>query len=230
MSTLRTRLTDLRHHWIGLILAVGFWCILWQGVTAMTVIGGLAVAIVLQVLFPMPALGGEVTLRPLRALHFTVKFLWDMTVSGLIVAAYALKPGPTPGSSVVAVQLRSRSDLFLTFTAMLATLIPGSVVVEAQRSTGTVFLHFFAADTPDAVEKVRRSIVAQEKRALLAFGRTELLAEAGYTAAGDDLWADDRVGNEPGGESAARAETGRGSMPGTRTHAERARDSDGEGA
>lgn len=200
MTTIRDRLVDLRNHWIGLILLVVFWCILWQGVTPMTVLGGLLVAVLLQLLFPMPALGGEVTLRPLRAVHFTVKFLWDMTVSGLVVAAYALKPGPAPGSSVVAVQLRSRSDLFLTFTAMLATLIPGSVVVEAQRSTGTIFLHFFATASPEAVEKTRQGILEQEKRALLAFARARVLTQAGYSRAGADLWSNSEA--ESKGEGA----------------------------
>ena len=84
-----------------------------------------------------------------------------------------------PPASVIAVQLASRSDLFLTGTGVLSTLIPGSVVVEAQRATGTLFLHVIGPGTEDEVEKARQSVLAQEKRLLLALARREVLEEAG---------------------------------------------------
>ena len=75
--------------------------------------------------------------------------------------------------------MASRSDFFLTFTGMLCTLIPGSVVVEAQRATGMLYLHAFNAGSEEDVEEVRRSVRAQEERLLWAIGRRDVLKEAG---------------------------------------------------
>ena len=53
------------------------------------------------------------------------------------------------------------------------------MVVEAQRATGTIFLHVIGAGTPEEVELARQRSVEQEHRLLWAIGRRELLEEAG---------------------------------------------------
>ncbi|MBB5830483.1 Na+/H+ antiporter subunit E [Brachybacterium aquaticum] len=173
------RLKDLRGSWMWMLTAVVLWCLLWGGIDLKNVLGGLIVAVLVFVLFPMPPTGHELTLRPLRFIAFVLRFLLDLCVSAVQVGYWALRPGPQPPSSVIAVKMASRSDFFLTFTGVLCTLIPGSVVVEAQRATGTLFLHTFNAGTPEAVEKARRDVLAQEERLLWAVGRREVLEEAG---------------------------------------------------
>ena len=176
---IRRRLIDLRHSWVWVLTAVVLWCMLWGGVDLKNVLGGIAVAVLVFVLFPMPPTGHELTLRPVRFTLFVARFLFDVVVSAIQVGYYAVRPGPQPPSSVIAVRMASRSDFFLTFTGVLCTLIPGSVVVEAQRATGMLFLHTFNAGTVEAVEKARASVLAQEERLLWAIGRREVLEEAG---------------------------------------------------
>lgn len=176
---LKNRVRTLSDHWIGIIGAVLFWCLLWGSFSPLTLLGGLLAAILVHVLFPLPPVGRELALRPLHALVFVFVFLKDLAVSSAQVSWYALRPSGSPGSSVVAVQLRSRSDLFLTFTGVLATLIPGSVVVEAQRSTGTLFFHTIGVTTQEEADDMRQVILAQEVRALKAFASREILADAG---------------------------------------------------
>lgn len=170
---------DLRRSWVGLLLAVVVWCLLWGAVDLKTVLGGLLVAALVMVLFPMPPVGHELTLRPLRFASFLVRFLADLLVSAVQVGWYAIRPAGQPPSSVIAVTLASRSDFFLTMTAVLATLIPGSVVVEAQRATGTLFLHVIGAADEEQAEAQREATRAQERRLLLALARREVLEEAG---------------------------------------------------
>ena len=105
--------------------------------------------------------------------------MYDLCESALQVGWYAIRPGPQVPSSVIAVRMASRSDLFLTVTGVLCTLIPGSVVVEAQRATGMLFLHTIGTGTPEEAEKARRTVREQEERLLWAFGRREVLEEAG---------------------------------------------------
>lgn len=173
------RLKDLRHAWMWMLISVALWCLLWGGIDLKNVLGGIAVAVMVFVLFPMPPTGHELTLRPLRFVLFALRFLVDCVVSAVQVGYYALRPGPQPPSSVIAVKMASRSDFFLTFTGVLCTLIPGSVVVEAQRATGMLFLHTFNTGTPEAAEKARQDVRAQEERLLWAIARREVLEEAG---------------------------------------------------
>ena len=177
--TVVQRLKALRDHLLGLAAATIFWCLLWGSFTPLSVVGGLLVAVVVHMVFPLPPIGREVTLRPVHAVVFIAVFVKDLAVSSVQVASYALRPSGSPGSSVVAVQLTSRSDLFLTFTGVLATLIPGSVVVEAQRSTGTLFFHAIGAVDEAGVQEIRETILAQERRALKAFASREVLEGSG---------------------------------------------------
>lgn len=176
---LRRRIAEIRRSWVWLLGSVAFWCLLWGGIDLKNVLGGLAVTVLVFILFPMPPMGHELTVRPVRFVLFVLRFVYDLAESALQVGWYAIRPGPQPPSSVVAVQMASRSDFFLTFTGVLATLIPGSVVVEAQRATGTLFLHVIGAGTEEEVEQAKQRVRDQEKRLLLAVGRREVLEEAG---------------------------------------------------
>lgn len=173
------RLRELPGHWVEILGGTVFWCLLWGVFTPSDVLGGLLAATLVVVAFPLPRVARELTLRPIGFVVLTVRFLADMVRSALEIAWYSVRPAGAPASSVVAVRLRSRSDLFLTATGMLCTLIPGSVVVEAQRSTGTLFLHAIGADSEEAVERVRVQTLAQEERVLRALARRSELEEAG---------------------------------------------------
>src|SRR5699024_2398252 len=80
------------------------------------------------VLFPMPPMGHELTLRPLRFAYFLAHFVFDLVRSAIEVGWWAIRPAPQPPSSVVAVKMSSRSDFFLTGPVILCTLLPRSVV------------------------------------------------------------------------------------------------------
>ena len=67
----------------------------------------------------------------------------------MVRLAFAL--GSVPRSSIVRVQLRSRSDLYLTQTAELVSLVPGTIVLEVHRATSTLYLHclLYTSDAAD---------------------------------------------------------------------------------
>ncbi|HJG92269.1 MAG TPA: Na+/H+ antiporter subunit E, partial [Brachybacterium massiliense] len=78
---IRRRLSDLRRSWVWVLTAVVLWCMLWGGVDLKNVLGGIAVAVLVFVLFPMPPTGHELTLRPVRFTLFVLRFLFDVVVS-----------------------------------------------------------------------------------------------------------------------------------------------------
>jgi multicomponent Na+:H+ antiporter subunit F len=83
--------------------------------------------------------------------------------------------GPKVKNAVVAVTLRSHQDLLVTATGHVISLIPGSLVVEVDRSTSTLYLHALNISSAQDVENLRnevRSIEAALIRIMGHAGRT----------------------------------------------------------
>ncbi|MDJ0339976.1 Na+/H+ antiporter subunit E [Streptomyces sp. H10-C2] len=150
MRTLRRR-----PEWplVGWLVVV--WVLLWGSVTAANVSTGLIVAVVLCLVFPLPRLGLGLRLHPVGLVRFAAHFLTDLTVSGLRTAWQSLTPAPLP-CAVLAIRLRCSGDLMLAATAIAVSAVPGSAVLEMQRSTATLFVHVMDSDIEQARDGVRR--------------------------------------------------------------------------
>ena len=74
------------------------------------------------------------------------------------------------GAALVRAPWFSSAQVVLTVVAEMVSLVPGSLVVEARRSTHTLFLHVLDARDQDGVERMRREVLALERRVVLAFG------------------------------------------------------------
>ena len=81
-----------------------------------------------------------------------------------------------PRNAVIEVQLRSRSDFYLTLTAELTALVPGSAVVDARRSTSVLYLHLLDIERQGAIERQRQHVLTVEERVVRAFGSDEEIA------------------------------------------------------
>ena len=71
-------------------------------------------------------------------------------------------------NAVVAVDLETKSDFMMTLVASMLSLIPGSVVVEARRSTHTLYLHVIDVPDAEAADEFRRTALDLEQRLLRA--------------------------------------------------------------
>ncbi|WP_225752661.1 Na+/H+ antiporter subunit E [Actinotalea sp. Marseille-Q4924] len=164
--------------WTAVWLAVA-WALLWGNFAIGTLLVGLVVGLAVVAVLPMPAIDfhGRVHVGPL--LYLVARFVADLTVASIQVAWQALNPRRTPRSAVLAVPLRSHSDLYLTLTAVLTSLVPGSVIVEAHRVSGTLYVHVLDVATSGGVEEARSHVLDLEARILRALGSDEELAEAG---------------------------------------------------
>ena len=98
------------------------------------------------------------------------------------VIRLAFRFDTVPRSSVVRVQLRSRSDLYLTVTAEQVSLVPGTIVLEAHRATSTLYLHVLGATDEAAIAAATQGVFAAEERAIRTFGSD---AEIAALEAGD---------------------------------------------
>lgn len=152
--------------WLTLV-----WVVLWRDLSPLTVVGGLLVATIACLVFPLPPLRLDVRVRPLALLHLVGRFAWDVVVSSFHVIRVVLRPRGRLRNAVVEVNLRTPSDFVLTVVAEMTCLIPGSVVVEARRSTHTLFIHVLDVDDLEAVERFKQSVLDQETRVVRALGR-----------------------------------------------------------
>ena len=154
------------------------WILLWGNLTVGTVLAGLAVGLVITIALPLPPIAATGRLRPLGLAHLVVVFARDLVVASVQVAVLAFRPRE-PASAVIGVRLRSSSDLYLTLTAELCSLVPGSIVVEAHRLTGTLYLHVLDVEQVGGIERARQIVLDQEERVLRAFASQAELDDAG---------------------------------------------------
>jgi multicomponent Na+:H+ antiporter subunit E len=155
------------------------WVALWGDVSWANVLAGLVLGLLITVVFRMAPIDFHGRLHPWALVVLGVRFVADLFRASAEVAWLALRPRYTPRGAVIGVQLRSHSDLYLTLTAELVTLVPGSIVIEANRLTGRLYLHVLDIAHSGGVEAVRASVLAQEERVLRAFASHDEQRAAG---------------------------------------------------
>jgi multicomponent Na+:H+ antiporter subunit E len=152
---------------LGLVL---LWMLLWGEFSWLNLLVGVALALLVSLTFYLPAVRLSGRLNPWRALVFAVKLLADIVTASLQIAWVALNPRYRPSNAIFVVDLRSRSDLIMTFTAEAVSIVPGSIVLDLDREAGTLSLHALNVHSPDEVPALRASVLATERRIILAGG------------------------------------------------------------
>jgi multicomponent Na+:H+ antiporter subunit E len=160
----------LRHQLplVGWLVIV--WILLWGTWSWANLLSGLAVALVVMLLLPLPPVVGSTRVRPLPLLRYLGTFLKDVAVSGAQVAWRAIGPGGARQGAIVRVQLRADSDLLLTMVAETVSLVPGSLVLDLDREERLIAVHLLHVDDLRDVERQKRDVLATEERIVRAFG------------------------------------------------------------
>lgn len=153
-----------------LVALVVLWMLLWGTVSWLSVLSGVAVALLVTRVFWLPPveLSGRVNVLWLGA--FLGRFLLDLVLASFQVAAQAFDPRGVRGNAVIGVQLHTRSDFIVTIVATVVSLVPGSLVVEIDRERSVLYLHALGAADEAGVEQVRRKVLRVERQAVRALG------------------------------------------------------------
>jgi multicomponent Na+:H+ antiporter subunit E len=147
------------------------WVMLWGSITFANVLGGIAVAAALLVLFPLHPVSSPGIVRPLALLRFLVSFAIDLVQSSLKVAALVVRPRSRLRQAVLAIPVRGASDQLLTLLANAISLTPGTLTLDVDREASVLFVHVLdVGSEPDGVERVRADILRIERLAILAIG------------------------------------------------------------
>lgn len=152
------------------------WVLLWGHFTPLVVVGGVLVALLVTIVFPFPPAMWKGRLRPWPAICLLVIFLADLLIASLQVAWIAIRPAAPPRSAVIDVEMVTRSELLLTLTTELISLVPGSLLIEIDSERGHIWLHILDGSSPEKIERARASAIAQEGRVIAALGSDAELA------------------------------------------------------
>ncbi|WP_396642634.1 Na+/H+ antiporter subunit E [Microbacterium sp.] len=171
-----SRASHARHIWAQLPFfgwLIALWMLLWGQFTVLAFVTGLIVAIFVTRIFRLPPVDLSGRLNPWYGLVFVTTFLAALVRGSLLVAWQVLDARRQPGAAVIAVPLRTDDDLIMSHTAVTASLIPGSIILEADRDRRVLYLHVLGVRNETDVELQRRAILGWEARIVRAVGSRE---------------------------------------------------------
>lgn len=175
----QTRAAGRRKRWEKLPLLIWLvvvWGALWQDFSPGNLLFGALIAMGVSRTFYLPPVELSGRFNVLRAATFAAWFLKEVVVASIQVFYLGAVRGPAIRNAVIAVPLRSTSDLIMTATGHVLSLIPGSLVVEVDRGTSTLYVHALNVPTPESVEKVRADILGIEAGLIRVMGSRDELA------------------------------------------------------
>ena len=153
------------------------WVGLWGSVTVANVLGGVVVSLVLVLLLPPAPASGPAVLAPVPLLRFGLRFLADLVVSSVQVVRLVLGRRIALRQAIVPVQVPGASDTLLTVLADAISLTPGTLTVDVDPGTGTLYVHVLdVGDGSQGVERVRAALQDQARATVRALGSADARA------------------------------------------------------
>lgn len=189
---------DIRAQLPFLAWLVVLWMLLWAQFTVLSFVTGLVVAVFVTRVFRLPTveLSGRINLW--YAAVFVVQFLFAVLHGALAVTVQVFDFRRQPGAAIIGVPLRYADDLLMTHVAVVSSLIPGSLVVEADRDRRILYLHVIGVRSMADVERQRAGVLRWERRIVRALGDPaqyrELRADERAAASGGTGGARNGVG------------------------------------
>jgi multicomponent Na+:H+ antiporter subunit E len=147
------------------------WILLWGSFSAANVLSGLAIALVITVLLPLPVVPIEGRVHPFSLLRLIGLVAWYLVMSSLQLAWLAVKPGPPPLSAVLRAHLAIKSDLVLALAVNIINLTPGSIVLEIDQIRRMIYVHVIDVGSERAVKTFYRQVAQIERMLVASFER-----------------------------------------------------------
>lgn len=166
----RTLLTQLWRQLPFFVWLIALWMLLWGQFTWLAFLTGLIVAVFVTRVFRLPPVELSGRVNAFYGALFVLEFVVALVRGSLTVAAQVLDLRRQPGAAIIAVPLVTDDDLIMTHTAVTASLIPGSLIIDADRDRRILYLHVIGVRSDAGVEAQRQAIRHWEKRIVLAVG------------------------------------------------------------
>jgi multicomponent Na+:H+ antiporter subunit E len=149
------------------------WILLWGTASAANILSGLAIALLITLLLPLPAVPVEGRVHPLSLLRLIITVAYYLALSSVQVALLAIRPGPPPLSAVLRAHVAVKSDLVLALAVNIFNLIPGSIVLEIDQARRMLYMHVIDVGSDRAVSRFYRQVSEVERQLIAAFEREQ---------------------------------------------------------
>lgn len=146
------------------------WVLLWGDISAANILSGLAIALVITLLLPLPPVPVEGRIHLLPLLRLIVYVAYSLVVSSVQVAALALRPEP-PLSAVLRAHLALKSDLVLALAVNILNLTPGTMVIEIDQARRMIYVHVLDVESDRGVKRFRDEVDTLQKLLVASFER-----------------------------------------------------------
>ena len=158
---------------LHLVWLVVLWTALWGSPSPANLASGVVVALGVGVVSRRIERAGRIVVRPVRALMFTLYFVYKLIQATAVVVLEVATKHNRIRTGIIAVPLPGCTDALVTLVADAISLTPGTLTVEVRRDPPTLYVHVLHLLD---VDKVRRNIRQLVVLAVRAFGDDEALA------------------------------------------------------
>ena len=176
-ATRQTRWQQIWRQTPFFIWLIALWMLLWGQFTVVAFLTGLVAAVFVTRVFRLPPVELSGRVHIWHGIVFIVTFTGALVRGSLTVAWQVLNPGRYPGTAIIAVPLRTEDDLILAHTAVTASLIPGSLIIDIDRDRHILYLHVIGVSSDADVEAQRESVYRWERRIVRALGSRQQVAQ-----------------------------------------------------
>ena len=149
------------------------WVLLWGQVTVANIVGGILVSLLVLTVMPLPPVPVEGKLHLLSALRLLGRVLVDLAKSSVEVAWLAIRPGAPPLTAILRVHVHVKSDLVLGLLVDAINVVPGTIVLEVDRTARDLYIHVLDVGTTAKVERFYSTVAHLEHLFIRAFEREQ---------------------------------------------------------
>ena len=147
------------------------WILLWGTFSAANIISGLAIALLITLLLPLPDVPIEGRLHPIPLLRLIATVAYYLVVSSVQVAWLAIKPGPPVLSAVLRAHIAIKSDLVLALAVNIINLTPGTIVLEIDQVRRMIYVHVIDVGSERTLNRFYSQVAGLERLMIATFER-----------------------------------------------------------
>ena len=160
---------------------MALWLLAWGEITLANVLSGTLVAAALLAAFPPERrTHGRLRISALGVARLAAYAAAQLVISNIVMTAQIIRRRPDPHPGVIAHRLQHPSEEVATVMTSVIALSPGTMTVDLDRHSSTIYVHFFRLRDVDAARS--------------SLDRLERLAVHAIAAVDPD---DNPVGTEP---------------------------------
>ena len=155
------------------------WALLWGEISVGNLIAGLLVGVAVLVFAGLPSVtrrdGDDAPRLSLGATaYFAAYVLYKLVEANLVLAWEIVTPRNRINTGVVAVPLRTESNMAMMVVANVITLTPGTITIEAKGSPAVLYVQVLHLHD---IERVRVDLLHIEELSVRAFGSPSARAQ-----------------------------------------------------